>query len=351
MGTYSKLTGGENVTRYLRSSSGILESKALSSFGMHHMKITHRLLFIGLVGFGTIIPHVRADERRAPAPKTDPEKMKSIFFTDINDAFRGEAPTLSSVRATNTVAASASTPNAAAVEASASGNELWSSVISPQSLEDEIKRIKLHFDSVVTTPGAFNSGGYLEARLDLTVLAALFAIINQYPGEVRWKDQAGAARDLISRTAFNCKAGSTQVYNEAKLRKGDLQDLVAGSGLPSRESEEDSDWATIADRSPLMEYAELLIETLEDGARDEGTIKKETDLVKRNSELLAVLGEILVQEGMDDADDDDYSKLSRDMAVDAKAVTAALGRGDFDAVRIGVSKIRQKCDACHEQYR
>ena len=54
---------------------------------------------------------------------------------------------------------------------------------------------------------------------------------------------------------------------------------------------------------------------------------------------------------MDDADDDDYAKLSRDMAEDGKEVTAALQRGDFDAVRLGVSKIRQKCDACHEQYR
>ena len=107
----------------------------------------------------------------------------------------------------------------------------------------------------------------------------------------------------------------------------------------------------IADRSPLMEYAELLIEALEDSARDEGTIKKETELVKRNSELLALLGEILTQEGMDDADDDDYAKLSRDMAGDGKSVTAALERGDFEAVRLGVSKIRQKCDACHEQYR
>ena len=314
------------------------------------MKTTQRLLVIFLIGIGVILPHVRADERRAPKPKVDKEKMKAIFFADINDAFRGEAPTIASVRAT---AAAVAAPAAASTggDAAASGTDLWSSLISPQSLEDEIKRLKLEFDGVVTTPGAFNSGGYLDARLHLTVLASLFAVINQHSGEVRWKDQAAAARDLISRTAFNCKAGSTQVYNEAKLRKGDLQDLVAGSGLSSKDAEAETDWTMIADRSPLMEYAELVIESLEDGARDEGTIKKETDLVKRNSELIAVLGEILAQEGMDDADDDDYAKLSRDMSGDGKAVTAALGRGDLEAVRLGVSKIRQKCDACHEQYR
>jgi len=314
------------------------------------MKITQRFIIILLVGIGAIVPHVRADERRAPVPKVDPDKMKGIFFADINDAFRGEAPTIASVRAT-AAAVVAPAAGTAGNAGSPAGDDLWASLISPQSLEDEVKRIKLEYDGIVTTPGAFNSGGYLDARLHLTVLASLFAVINQHPGEVRWKDQAAAARDLISRTAFNCKAGSTQVYNEAKLRKGDLQDLVAGSGLASKDAEEETDWTMIADRSPLMEYGELLIDALEDGARDEGTIKKETDLVKRNSELLALLGEILTQEGMDDADDDDYAKLSRDMAEDGKAVTAALGRGDFDAVRLGVSKIRQKCDACHEQYR
>lgn len=314
------------------------------------MKISLRWLIIASVGIVSLLPHVRADERRAPVPKVDPEKMKEIFFVDINDAFRGEAPTLSSVRASTATSATAAAAPAAS-KPTLTGNDVWPSLVSPQSLEDEIKRVKLHFDSVVTTPGAFNSGGYLEARLDLTVLASLFAVINEYSGDVRWKDQAAAARDLISRTAFNCKAGSTQVYNEAKLRKGDLQDLVAGSGLSSKDAEEDTDWSSIADRSPLMEYAELLIEALEDGARDEGTIKKEKDLVKRNSELLALLGEILVQEGMDESDDEDYAALSRDMANDAKNATAALGRGDFEAVRLGVSKIRQKCDACHEQYR
>ena len=314
------------------------------------MKITQRLVIVLMVGFSGMGPRLHADERRAPVPTVDPEKMKGIFFPDINDAFRGDKPTIASVRAT-AAAAVASSIDTPAESNSPTGNDLWAGLISPQSLEDEVKRIKLEFDGVVTTPGAFNSGGYIDARLHLTVLASLFAVINQHPGDVRWKDQAAAARDLISRTAFNCKAGSTQVYNEAKLRKGDLQDLVAGSGLASKDAEEETDWTMIADRSPLMEYAELLIEALEDSARDEGTIKKETDLVKRNSELLALLGEILTQEGMDDADDDDYAKLSRDMAGDGKAVTAALGRGDFEAVRLGVSKIRQKCDACHEQYR
>ena len=313
------------------------------------MENPRTLVTVFLVLMLVLIPHLRADERRAPRPTYSEDQLKGVFFKNLDDAFRGDRPSITAVRE------SAATVMAAATEsedAKVSGEEdVWSPLISPTSIEDEVKRVKLHFDSVVTTPGAFNSGGYQDARLDLTVLAMLFAVINQHSGEVRWKDQAAAARDLIARTAFNCKAGSTQVYNEAKLRKGDLQDLVSGSGLANRKAEAETDWTMVADRSPLMEYAEFLIETLEDGTRDEATVKRDPDLVKRNSELLALLGEVLVQEDMDQADDEDYAKLSRDMTATAKSVTAALERMDLDAVRKGTSGIRQRCDACHEQYR
>ena len=211
--------------------------------------------------------------------------------------------------------------------------------------------MKLHFDSVVTTPGAFNSGGYMEARLDLTVLSMMFAVIHEHTGEVRWKSQAAAARDLLSRTAFNCKAGSTQVYNEAKLRKGDLQDLISGSGLSSRDADPENDWGMIVDRSPLMEYADALIESLEDASRDSKSVTANTDQIRREAELISVFGEVLTKEGLDEADDDDYKKLSRDMVAASKSVVLALDRNNTDDVRKNVSAIRQRCDDCHNQYR
>jgi len=301
-----------------------------------------------MVALVAVVPHLRADERRAPAPKFTSDQLRAVFFNDLSEALRGERPPLASVRKSAQAAVAAANDTPAETESSA---DRWSPLISPTSLEDEVKRVRLHFDSVVTTPGAFNSGGYQDARLDLTVLATLFAVINEHGGEVRWKDQAAAARDLIARTAFNCKAGSTQVYNEAKARKADLQDLVSGSGLSSRDAEAENDWVMIADRSPLMEYADLLIEALEDATRDVASIKRDPERVKRNAELLSVIGEVFVQEGMDDADDEDYATLSRNLTKAGKEVAAALDLDDIEAIRKGTSAIRQRCDACHEQYR
>ncbi len=306
-----------------------------------------------LVAISATVIHVSADERRARPPKFNPDQLRGIFFEDLEQAFAGERPTIAKIRATSkttTVMASRGSSGDSS-DAKPAVDEPWSDLISPVSIEDEVKRVRLHFDSVITVPAAFNSGGYQEARLDLTILAALFAVISEHGGDVRWKDQAAAARDLVARTAFNCKAGSTQVFNEAKLRKADLQDLVSGSGITARETPEANDWTAIADRSPLMEYLEQLIDSLEDATRNEASVREQPDLIKRNAELIAMLGEVLVQEGMDEADDEDYATLSRSMTEAAKGVTIGLERMDVDAIRQGASAIRQRCDACHEQYR
>ena len=317
----------------------------------HYISTKHGCLIAGIaILVGTIS---LADERRAPRPKFGSTEGNGIFFDTLGDAFRTGKPDLTKLRAAEKRAMAAQIAGQGDGDSGSGngGSESWAKLITPASIEDEVKRIRLHYDTVVSTPAAFNGGGYLEARLDLSVLATLFAVIADYSGDIRWKKDAPAARDLIARTAYNCKAGSTQVYNEAKLRKVDLEDLVSGGGISGRDAEAANDWSSIVDRSPLMEYLELLVESLEDGVRDEKTYKSEAETVKRNAELLSMIGEVLVQEGMDEADDEDYTGLSDGMTTEAVAVVKALGRDDYEAVRQGVSKIRQRCDSCHEQYR
>lgn len=310
------------------------------------------LAALAVVTVGTLVSEARADERRAPAPKFQKDQLKGIFFEDLSEAFRGERPSLASIRQAGTEAMLAQQKSTAKGQGGGSKDGgVWVSLISPPSIEDEIKAVRLRYDGVITTPGKFNSGGYQDARLNLSILATLFGVITEYGGEVRWKDEAPVARDLIARTAFNCKAGSTQVYNEAKLRKADLQDLMSGTGLAERDAEQENDWSMIADRSPLMEYAEMLIEALEDKGSDDDDVQENSDEILRHSELLAMLGEVLTKEGMDDAGDEDYDKLSRDMTIASQDVVAALKRSDWSAAGTGISTIRTKCDACHEQYR
>ncbi|MCC9641004.1 cytochrome c [Rhodopirellula sp. JC740] len=291
-----------------------------------------------------------AQEQRARPPQFDTDEVSRVFFANPSDAFRGERPSLSSLRSAGVEKAIAEQQTAS--EDSGGTGTQWAKLISAPSLEDEIKRVKLRYDSVITTPGAFNGGGYQDARLNLSVLATLFAVITEHAEDVRWKTDAPVARDVLARTARNSAAGSTQVYNEAKLRKADLQDLVSGSSITSAQPpEETNEWSMIADRSPLMEYAEQLLDTLGDHTRDAATTQENLDAVKRESELLAMLGEVLVQEGMDDYDDPDYAELSRGMTSAASGIVRAIERQDWDGVRSSVGEVSQSCANCHEQYR
>jgi cytochrome c556 len=294
-----------------------------------------------------IAANVSAQERRAPVPKFSPEQLRGIFFDNLSDGLRGERPSLSSLRDAG------ATPRTTATltpDLAVAPDDPWSQWIGPAAIEDEVKRMKLHFDSIVTTPSAFSGGGYQEARIDLTVLATLFAVISEHRGDVRWKQHAVPARELVARTAFNCKTGSRDVFREAKSRKADLQDLLSGSGLTTAESEAATDWSQIADREPLMEYAESLIESLAGATNDAGAIKREPELISRNAELIAMLGEVLSQPGMDDADDEDYAKLSKALSGSAKELALAIERSDVKEIQTAVGNIRKRCDACHEQY-
>lgn len=295
-----------------------------------------------------------AGERRAAAPTFSGDAFRGTFFQSTEEAIRGQRPLLGqSIEAAPraAVAAAASKPTAGGDTGSGKASG-FTSLISPASLEDEIKRVRLMFDSSVTTPGAFKSGEFQTARLHLTTLASLFAVIVEHQGEVRWKKDAAAARDLFARSAANCKSGSPQVYNETKLRKSDLEDIVSGGGLSARQAESENDWSMIADRVPLMIYAESLLEgPLKSGSRNAETVKSEGDSLRRSAELMAVVGQILRTEGMVDADDDDYKSLCAEFIEASRSVSLALDQGDAAAVGKAVGAISQSCAKCHESYR
>lgn len=293
---------------------------------------------------------VQAQDKRAKPPKFSEADTEGVFFESVEKAIRGTRPSLAELQSKRPGGQS-TVAKATTKSDDAAGVGVWDKLISATSIEDEIKRVKLHYDSAVTQPGPFKSGGYQDARLDLMVLSSLFAVITEYGGEVRWKKDAAAARDLLGRTAFNCNEGTTQVFNEARARKDDLQDLMSGSGLRGRKAEDSNDWTAIADRSPMMEYLEELRESLREATAAEASVKSDPDSVRRSAELIAVLGKVLTQEGMDDWDDEDYAGYSDQMTKAAVAVTRGLEVNDYEAIRKAVGAVTQSCDACHGDYR
>lgn len=313
--------------------------------------VRSRSLVVGLLVITAITAEVLEGQtpkkrlRRAAPPTFTAKDTEGIFFDRWSDGITGDRPPLGKREV---------------VIAKSDGNKQGdknqtksrlSEIITATSLEDEIKRVRLLFDADVTTPSAFRSGGFQDARLHLTVLATLFAVIQEHGDDVRWKKDAAAARDVLARSARNAQSGTLQVYSEIKQRKADLQDLMSGSGLNTRDVSPENDWAMIADRIPLMIYAEQVLEELSEVSRDEATVEAESDRAGRAAEVLAMIGVVIAYEGMDDADDPDYVELSNEMTRSSIAVRDAIEQKNWASVRQRVGSVSQSCASCHEDYR
>ncbi|MFM7930091.1 MAG: hypothetical protein ACKO9Q_20480, partial [Pirellula sp.] len=219
--------------------------------------IPKRTLLAGLIlsasvgSYSLAQKSVRKPDRAKP-PQFQANEFSGVFFADARSQLQGPA----TLGAPSQVADAPMTTSSDSSETAptAKGNDVWKQLISGSTIEDLVKESKSRVDGIITTPAKFASGGYGEARREFTLLGSLMGIIAQYPEEIRWKNSAPYARTAFARMAANCKVGTQPVYNEAKLRQQDLQDLLKGSKLNG--NPEETTWADTADRGPTMQILE-----------------------------------------------------------------------------------------------
>ncbi len=173
-----------------------------------------------------------AADRRAPPPKFEAGQFKGVFYDDVKQGLQGNRPAAGELRGAagagsngaagggmaNGSGAGGNTkaPGPAAVADAAGG---WGAIIKPASLEDEIKRLKLRFDTTISTPAAFKSGGFEDARRDLSALAMLFQVIAQHPDKcvgkivlqllvTFWRERRQTAKPVARRCSMRQSCGS-----------------------------------------------------------------------------------------------------------------------------------------------
>ncbi len=283
---------------------------------------------------------------RLPQWKTFPN---DIFFEDaFRDALVGTRPTL--LGRPPAVLVKSPSP-----DANPTSNAIfhWSTIVSDQTLEDEVKSLQIAIDAKVTTPGRFSSGAFKELRRDFSELAMLFAVIGEYDKRVRWKDDAPVARDLFARAAANAKVSSIQAFNEAKQRKFDLQNMVRGGTLDATSTaERKASWEHVCDRGPIMKTLTIRYEEgIALWTANATEFKKNQAGIRREAEMLRLVAEVLTREGMEDADDEDYAAHCRELDKAAASVLEALDNDDPQGARQAAAAISKSCDRCHEDYR
>ncbi len=306
-----------------------------------------------IVGAGSAYSQkpVKRPNRAAP-PKFNPSDFDGIFYKDALSQLQGARPIPGSDAGAKSNSGAMANAGSGTTESSggATSNGSWKTLISGSSIEDLMKEAKLRIDGVITTPAKFAAGGVIEARKEFTLVATLLAIIQEYPEEIRWKHSAAYGRLIFSKMASNCKVGTQPVFNEAKIRSQDLGELLKGSKLTGQA--EEVGWEETSDRTPAMKILEwALRENLAKQTASEKEFQQSKEEVKKYAELVAAYGLVLQQKGMNDSDDETYAQFSQAMTDAAASVVAATIAGDAESARIGVGKIDQSCNKCHESYR
>jgi len=296
----------------------------------------------------------------APPPQWDASVL-DLFFTDAASALGpGSPPTAALVgdaapRASDTPARPAADKEPAATDAEATNRAeqiVWSNLISRESLEDEVKDMAQSLDDLVQNAGRFKSGGYQDVRVQLTSLAVLFGLIDQYDDDVRWKDAAAEMRDRVAQAGKNCKAGSDATYQEARSRVEELSDLVRGSSAAPGQSPEWESWAAVADRRALMSR-------FEGGLRDrvvpwtagQQDFERHAPALLREAELLAAFSRVIQDESYEYGDDSTYLEYARELEAAFTGLRDAMRANDFNRAAEAAAAANRSCDRCHGDFR
>jgi hypothetical protein len=248
------------------------------------------------------------------------------------------------------------TGNPAVGETQATGTDVsksgsWAKFISGEVLENEIKRLHGLLEIEVTTPLKFKSE-YLKARQTYSMLSMWFAIIYEYPDDVRWKQYSAVAQPAFWRAAANSRTASEQAYQNARIRRDDLQEMIRGGAFPDVEKPIDElDWSQVVDRVPVMTQLQESLDELKQQTSSQGGFDGKLDQVAHRAAMIAAIGLVLTQENMDDADDEGYTKFANKMSTNALAVLDACKVKDFQAAASAVNKIDQSCNNCHEEWK
>ncbi|HEY2760104.1 MAG TPA: cytochrome c, partial [Pirellulales bacterium] len=232
------------------------------------------------------------------------------------------------------------------------GAAFWSKLISADTLQDEIKSLGPLLADDVKTQQGFLGGAYKKSRRTLSLLAAAFAIINDYDGDAKWKNQAALARDLFARSGLNCKASTEQTFRDVKQRSEDLATMLRGESIEGPKADVTNDWGKVADLLPLMSRLELAQhDRIAPWTSNGSDFKKNAGALAHESEIVAALAEVISRPGMENADDEKFHSYAKALQKSAFDLRQAVSNANYDSARSAAGTLSKACANCHSDFR
>ena len=279
---------------------------------------------------------------RVQPPRWSPDVLDA-FFEDAREQLVGERPQLAEPSVAKPTSGEGQVMEVA---------QKWSALIDAESLTAEIKRLHNQLTPALKKSASFQGGGNLLCQRDFGLLAVLFGVIDSFDAEIRWQRSAKLMQERCLQAGKNCKAASAQSFSAAKEMQTLLGELLRGQAPAGETTSQVADQPAWVDQTLLMQSMELAIkERLKPALSNKREFRKRSQLAFEQAQLLAVLAEVIQQEGYDYADDDTYLDQARQLRQAAQDLTQAARDKNYEAARAAAGRVGQSCSNCHEDYR
>ena len=231
-------------------------------------------------------------------------------------------------------------------------NPGWSKVVSATTIEDEIKAVRLELQQQLQGQRDLQGDRLRRAHNDLAKLAVLFGIVSEYDEAIRWKPQAGFMRDHFARGAIASKRGGKEVFPTVRWMLQELDLLLAGEHVEMPGQPAELAWDDICERSLLMQWMmQIWKNDFEAQVGKQADFQDHRERIQHHADLVAGIATVLLQDGMEDADDDDYRDFAKLLMQHSRILRQAAEQNDYQAAKQQVALISYTCSSCHDSYR
>ncbi len=269
------------------------------------------------------------------------DEVKNVFFDDARKALSGPRPSATEQ------AEVAPTANAAKTT-----DVHWQELIDADTLTAEVKRIVNNLPTFTMNPARFKASTHNDCRRELTMLAALFKVIAEYPSDVRWKPNAP---DMVRRcvsAAESCDEVSANSLATVEATHAMLEELLRGQTPRTSDIDSDGESANCPAFAPLMQRMELTTEeTLPVQLAKEREFRKNSQSIAEEAQMLAMLSEVIRDEAYGYADDETYQGHADELRDAAGRLRSAATEQDFAKAVEAAAGVSQSCANCHADYR
>ncbi|MFP6767070.1 MAG: hypothetical protein VB859_02795 [Planctomycetaceae bacterium] len=275
------------------------------------------------------------------------EVPQDVYFPDPLQVATDRRPVGGQAKAANSPAAPKTSTGKDATKSTASATADWKSLITIETLSSEIKKIRNELTGHLQNVGKYNSG-MADIPANGATLAVLADVATRHPGKVSWKAKAKFVRDLSAQMFTTELARGRKSYEQVKGPFEKIIEILDGSEpaeLP--ESKDQAVFSDVASFGHVMQRMNRGFKWIQTNARDQESYKENSERVRHEVAILAVMARVIEEEGYGFSDDEDFVKYASQMLKACQTIKVAVKNEKFEDYDKAISAIDQLCTQCH----